>query len=73
MGDLKYNIAENVEIELTNLKDGLILVRTVTYTDAYDKKPKIQEVIIDTKNECCLIGNTAKILLKIAEGRGFNG
>lgn len=73
MGELKYNIAENVEIELTNLDDGLIHVRATTYTDAYDKKPKIQEIIIDTKNECCLIGNTAKILLKIAEGRGFNG
>lgn len=73
MGDLKYNIAENVNIELTNLDNGLICVRTTTYTDAYDKKPKIQEIIIDTQNEYCLIGNTAKILLKIAEGRGFNG
>lgn len=70
MGDLKYNIAENIEIELTNLKDGLIHVRTATYEDAYDNKPKIQEIIIDTKNECCLIGNTAKILLKVFERRG---
>ena len=67
--NLKYNIAENVEIDISPLLDDIIFIKILTYSDAYDTKPKIQEILVDTKNQYCAIGNTCNMLVKLATER----
>jgi len=72
-GDLSYCINDTTTIKVTDLKNGLIFIKTSTYPGGdFYKDPKIQEIVIDTENECVVIGNTAKILLKVYEERKKN-
>lgn len=56
MSDVTYR-TKNSNIDITNIENkNIIVIRVETFKDNYDKKPKIQEIMINTENNYVVSG-----------------